>query len=219
MGISVKSHYADEITEAMVNILNDGEFKQIHKTAGFTKEAGPALETFKQELAVSDDIDGVWTKHLPALQQEENLEPGVLQLAVDAKEARAKELGKPGYTVPRLADDEEMADDNFTVAADFAMDHMVKLADALDNRGFSVLASAVDETIEKISKYKTWKGKGEKPPKGAEEKAPKAWWDKMEKEVSKKNPDYSKKRVREIVGDIWDNELTDKKRKQILNRK
>jgi hypothetical protein len=37
----------------------------------------------------------------------------------------------------------------------------------------------------------------------------------MKKEIKKNNPDYSAKRVNEIVGDIWDNELSDKKRAEI----
>ena len=40
----------------------------------------------------------------------------------------------------------------------------------------------------------------------------------MKKEIKEKKPDYSAKRVSEIVGDIWDNELTDKKRKEIYKR-
>jgi hypothetical protein len=40
----------------------------------------------------------------------------------------------------------------------------------------------------------------------------------MKKDVKKKNPDYSAKRVSEIVGDIWDNELSEKKRKSILKK-
>lgn len=70
----------------------------------------------------------------------------------------------------------------------------------------------------KSVKYKTWKGKGEKPPKGAENKAPKKWWKKMEKDVKKKNSDFPVKRVREVVGDIWDNELSDKKRAEIVKK-
>lgn len=40
----------------------------------------------------------------------------------------------------------------------------------------------------------------------------------MKADVKKKNPDYSAKRINEIVGDIWDNELSDKKREQIYKR-
>jgi len=67
-------------------------------------------------------------------------------------------------------------------------------------------------------KYKTYKGPGEKPPVGAEHKAPKKWWDEQVSKVKKKNPDYSTKRVSEIVGDIWDNQLSDAKRSEIYKR-
>ena len=70
----------------------------------------------------------------------------------------------------------------------------------------------------KKSKYKTHKGPGEKSPKGAEHKSPKGWFDKMKKDIKKKNPDYSAKRISEIVGNIWDNDLTDAKREQIYKR-
>jgi hypothetical protein len=40
----------------------------------------------------------------------------------------------------------------------------------------------------------------------------------MKADIKKKNPDYSAKRVSEIVGDIWDNELSDAKRKKIYER-
>jgi len=96
-------------------------------------------------------------------------------------------------------------------------DEMIALANDLDTNGEVELADKLDNVLAK-GKYKTWKGKGEKPPKGAEHKAPKGWFDKMKKDVKKKNPDYSAKRISEIVGDIWDNELSDAKRKQIYNR-
>lgn len=40
----------------------------------------------------------------------------------------------------------------------------------------------------------------------------------MKKEIKEKNPDYSTKRVNEVVGDIWDNELSDKKRAEIVKK-
>lgn len=40
----------------------------------------------------------------------------------------------------------------------------------------------------------------------------------MKADIKKKNPDYSAKRVREIVGDIWDNELSEKKRRSIMRK-
>jgi len=280
---SLKAQYANEIAEAMAKTLGDEEFLGIFKKASFEKEAaGPALQAFTNAVnAVKGDaakIDALWNQHLPALQKEENEMPGTLEAAARAREA-AK--GGPGTTIPPAAEDEEcMAKDESEeesetetcpvcgkqrLAADFALGHLVKIADALDNNGFSSLANIVDEAMTKIAKkkkkeeeeekeskkskkeekeekeskkskkeeeekkkvseaakkkteYKTHKGKEEKAPKGAEHKAPKEWFDKMKADVKKKNPDYSAKRVSEIVGDIWDNELSDKKREQIYKR-
>jgi len=38
----------------------------------------------------------------------------------------------------------------------------------------------------------------------------------MAKDVKKKNPEYSKKQISETIGNIWDNELSDKKREKIF---
>lgn len=40
----------------------------------------------------------------------------------------------------------------------------------------------------------------------------------MEKSISKQNPDYSEEVVRKIIGDIWYNDLTEKKRKSVIRR-
>jgi len=48
-------------------------------------------------------------------------------------------------------------------------------------------------------------------------KAPKEFWDKMEKEVKKSNPDYSQEQVDKTIGDIWYN-LSIEKRKEIRSR-
>lgn len=113
------------------------------------------------------------------------------------------------------ADDKE--NEEYCVAADFAIEKITKMANILDEKGFYELSNVLDETMNKIakSKYKTWKGKDEKPPKGASHKAPKEWWKKMEEELKEKNPDFSKKRISEVIGDIWDNQLSDKKREKI----
>lgn len=95
--------------------------------------------------------------------------------------------------------------------------HLSNLANKLDQMGLHSEATILDTIIktEAKTKYKTWKGKKEKPPAGAAHKAPKAWWDEQVSKVKKKNPDYSSKRVSEIVGDIWDNQLSDAKRSKI----
>jgi len=230
---SLKIKYANEIAEAMAEALGNEEFTSVfHKQASITKEAGPALEAYKGDLTGVKDDNGlkmVWSKHLSALEKEENVEEGTLQAATCAQAAKAKELGLPGYQVPGCAaddtqmaeDKEEEVDDQFAVAADFTLNHLAKLANTLDGKGFEKLADIVDEAMRKVAekkKFKTWKGKVEKPPKGAAHKAPKEWFDKTKEDVKKKNPDYSAKRINEIVGDIWDNELTDATREQIYKR-
>lgn len=40
----------------------------------------------------------------------------------------------------------------------------------------------------------------------------------MTKDIKKSSPDYSDKRVRETVGEIWFNNLSEKKRQEILKR-
>lgn len=214
---NLKSQYADEIIKNMVNNLNDEEFRNIFKSASFEKEAqSDAFKTFYQMLPKANDsveVEEFFRTYAPGMMGAER------EVAEEAKNKRIKELSghaAPGSSLPPAADDEcldcEDLSDESTIAIGFALNHLVKISDALDKNGFNKLANFVDETMEKISKYK---GKGEKPPKGAEHKAPKGWWDKMEKEIGKKNADYSKKRIGEVVGDIWDNELSDKKRKEI----
>ena len=82
---------------------------------------------------------------------------------------------------------------------------MVALADHFDQIGDIATADMFDKMI-KESKKKT------KP------KAPKKWWDKMIKEIKENSPDYSEERVVETLGEIWYNNLSDKKRKEILKR-
>ena len=101
-------------------------------------------------------------------------------------------------------------------------EEIVSLANFFDEHGETAIANRFDamikETAKKKTLYKTHKGPGEKKPEGAKHKAPKEWFNKMKKDVKKKNPDWDDKRVSEVVGDIWDNELSDKKREQIYNR-
>jgi len=40
----------------------------------------------------------------------------------------------------------------------------------------------------------------------------------MSKEIKKNNKDYSKERIRETVGDIWYNKLSNSKRSEIYKR-
>lgn len=135
------------------------------------------------------------------------------------------ELIKLAYTLDKKKE-YEIAREIDAVVAELAQrtglteKDMVSLADYFDGDGEVELANKMDELLKVAAKtkYKTHKGKDEKPPKGAEHQAPKAWWDEQADKVKKKNPGYSTKRVSEIVGDIWDNQLSDAKRQEIYRR-
>lgn len=89
-----------------------------------------------------------------------------------------------------------------------AIDHLVNAADILDKSGLNKLANNIDDILKKIAQDK-------KPPEGAKHKAPKGWFDKMKKDIKKENPKYSEKQINATVGNIWDNELSDKERIKI----
>lgn len=155
---SLKVKYADETMDAMMKILDSTEFKEIYRTASLQKEAGPAFEAFKRDIdaavTAGTDLELVYTKHVNALAQEDNREPGTVDKARQymAEKARGKQ---PGMTVP-MADDTcaECLDAKTLAALDFALKHLVKIADALDGKGFTDLAGVVDETIEKMASKK-----------------------------------------------------------------
>jgi len=84
---------------------------------------------------------------------------------------------------------------------------LVLLANHLDSIGKLEVADVIDELIKEAIKKK-------KEPK----KPPKKWWDKMVKEIKKANPDYSEERVSRTIGDIWFNNIKEKKRKEILKK-
>jgi glucan phosphorylase len=99
------------------------------------------------------------------------------------------------------------------------VEDLTSLANHFDDLGDTELADKFDN-MAKEAKYKEWKGKGtDKPPHKNRPKPPKNWFNEMVKDVKKKNPNYSKKRIDEIVGDIWHNELSDAKIKTIMNKK
>lgn len=167
MSTSLKVQYANEIAEAMAKALGEN----------FTKlAAGPALEAYKADLAGIEDENGlknIWNKHMDALNQEESTDE-----ALKLQSMKANELGLPGYATP-MADDEQGVDCDLcgeelpkdeaeplpsggekfepmaqAIAAEFAMQHLVKVADALDGRGFKDVANLIDEALEKLAKKK-----------------------------------------------------------------
>lgn len=168
--MSLRMKYANDIAEAMASSLQDTEFTGIFKAAALEKFAGQAFDAFKADVDAEvaaaraekraiGDLRAIYTKHLPALQQEENTEPGTLNKAQAYMASVAKTPGgtqQPGTTFPPAADDEcvNCDDPQTTIARNFTIEKLVKLADTLDAKGFIGLASALDETIQKIA----WKG-------------------------------------------------------------
>lgn len=89
---------------------------------------------------------------------------------------------------------------------------MVSLANELDENGETELADKLDVVLAK-GKYKTWKGPGQKPPVRTDiKKPPKGWMDDAKKKIKSKNPKYPEKRLNEIAGDQWFNEMSDAQR-------
>jgi hypothetical protein len=157
----------------MSKYLEDEESMKIFRTASMNKKAGVALETFKKDIDAlpepkkekGAEMEAIYTKHLDALQKEENIEPGTI---TKAREHMAG-TGTPGMGMPP-ADDKEMTekdeeecvycmDEKTSVALDFTVNNLVKLADALDSNGFSGIANLLDEAIEKVAAKKK-KGRG-----------------------------------------------------------
>lgn len=157
---SLKVRYADEIMDAMAKQLQDESFVSLFKTAELKKEAGSALEAYKAALGTvknKAELDAAWAKHHDSVLQEENKEEGVLQKMTCLQTAKARELGLPGYATPGCADDAPATcecDENMQVAAEFAIENLVKIADALDTNGYADLANFVDEAMQKIASKK-----------------------------------------------------------------
>lgn len=160
---SLKSQYANEIAEAMAKSLGNEEFSKIFKGAELIKWAGAALENFKHDVDVAvqagTDLEQIYTKHLGALQTEENVEPGTITKARAYMAEKAATPGhrQPGQSFPEADDEcmssdcmEMMVDDKEIVAAEFALKHIAKIADALDGQGFSRLANILDKAMENI---------------------------------------------------------------------
>ena len=169
---SLKVKYADETMDAMAKILDSAEFKEIYRTASFHKEAGPAYVAFTKDVdaaaAAGTDLELIYSKHSPALAQEDNTEPGTVQNARQYMAEKGK--GKqPGLTVPepmeaKDAECAECLDSQSLAAVEFTLKHLVKIADALDGKGFASLAGVIDEAIEKVaSKKKIVKAADRKP--------------------------------------------------------
>lgn len=162
---SLMVKYANEIAETMAKSLSNEEFTRIFKTAA--NEEGPALKNFKtaidQAIQRGEDINLVYNNWLAKLQEEDG-QFGSIEKAKQYMAQKASTPGhrQPGHVFPE-ADDEcltadcmegMMANDEEKIAAEFTLNHLAKIADVLDSRGFSKLANALDETMQKITSQK-----------------------------------------------------------------
>lgn len=167
MSMSLKIRHADEIVADMVNTLDNKEFTGLFRTASGSHEealrdaissedssrcldlyshyfAGGEGDTALQaELSdkYGDDQALALTKNLRTeLHKICNPGPGSVMPADDKGEEECKECGDKDHETD--------------IALAFAMNHLVKVADALDGRGFVGIASVVDEAVEKLAAKK-----------------------------------------------------------------
>jgi len=191
---SLKVKYADETMDAMAKILDSAEFKEIYRTASLEKEAadGPLFAAFKKEVDAQVgkiDLELILSKYV-----QKGLEQELGDLAPARQYMAEKARGKqPGMTVP-TADDTECAeclDSQSLAAVEFTLKHLVKIADALDGKGFTNLAGVIDETIEKVASKKKKKiTKAAAAPLSRDQRAS---WDKLSVESRNRVwPDWEK---------------------------
>lgn len=167
----MKYYDMDEIVESVAKQLGG----DLLKTA-----SGPALEAYKADLVgVKDENDliNAWNKHMDDLNQEESTND-----ALKLQAEKAKELGIPGYSTPIMNDDkgDEKLDcpechqevepmpagtdkDERPIVALTAEEreaalktaqYVVKLADAMDQRGCSRVSDILDETLKSLTNLK-----------------------------------------------------------------
>lgn len=154
---------------------------------------------------VEDMLQGIASKHEEHmyLLQQRSKESGILV-----------QLYKMAHELDRLGMYEEASEIDIIMSSmakrvGIDLSELVSLANYFDHKGNIVCANILDEVLLAEAKKKS---------KKTSRIPPKKWWDKMEKEISKDNPDYSEERVAKTIGDIWYNNLTDEKRKEIRGR-
>jgi hypothetical protein len=181
---SLKVKYANEIAEAMAKSLGDEEFVNLfHKTASIEKEASPEYDEFVKKFKEYQGSPGPGGKENVRDKAEDALKrvKDAKEKATGEKLIKDwynKEQQAGIKTTPKgqLAEDDCMSADCMegmlakdccpecdkkecvcgkqAVAAEFALNHLVKLADTLDKQGFDVLANMVDEVTLKVAKKK-----------------------------------------------------------------
>lgn len=155
---SLKMKYADEIAENMIKALGDNEFTNMFNKTASSKE---------EECMSEDCMEGSEMMACDVCNEK----------PCRCREQRCEGCGK----MPCVCAQE-------VVAAEFALNKLVKIADTLDNKGFNSIANILDETMEKLAKKKE---KAEKESKKEDKKSEKE--DKKSKKEDKKSEKKDKK--------------------------
>jgi DNA-binding MarR family transcriptional regulator len=116
----------------------------------------------------------------------------------------AHELDKKGEY--GMADKIDAVVKELTERVGLKLADVVSLADELDKAGDVALADKLDAIVKEAAE----KQKRPRPPK--------AWFLKMEKEIKKGNPEYNKKKVKETIGALWFDKLSDKEVEKLLKK-
>lgn len=173
--MSLKHIYADEIAAAMASTLENEDF-----IGQFKKEAaGSHEETLREAIegGNKEHCTLVYNTYFSggegdtALQAELSEKYGddkAMEVTHELRSSLYKVCNPgPGSAFPAAADDDSdgcSAEDDCAECGDldretgialaFAMDNLVKVANALDNRGFSTMANIIDEAVEKLAAKK-----------------------------------------------------------------
>lgn len=188
---TLKTYHADEIASAMSAQLKDEGFVGLYRKAEANWwQKGPASRAFKTEMDAAktqQEAVAVHNKWLasgsegatklgkehddftPLIEysEERRMKLGS-QSAEDAKDSRCARCGKESCACDQAVDGRSDCTDGgaLTVAIDFAIRHMVKVADALDKTGFVGVASLIDETLQKLAVYRPFVVKAARSYKG-----------------------------------------------------
>jgi hypothetical protein len=176
MSTSLKIQHADEILEAMAMALGE----KLEKTAAGS--ALEAYKAALASVVDENGLINAWKMHMDALNQEESTNEALQLQAAKARELGLPGYATPTADDVQMAEEkvcelcgqvvkeqepepmpvepdegepEPMAWDAPTsVAADFAMKQLVKVADALDGKGFKEVANLIDEALQKLASKK-----------------------------------------------------------------
>ena len=174
---TLNAYYADEIAAALQASLKDDGFVSLYKAAADVGagrpidapktewwKKGPTAMAFKNEMDAAQTLAAAVATHNKYLaaggpkSAEMVNEVGELNEPIDYSEAKRAVLqGKSADDTPCAHDGTTKcpqcadAQPGLAVAMNFAIKHMVKIADALDKAGFPQVANYLDVTVQHIA--------------------------------------------------------------------